>query len=462
MDESRLDPNDGSNSMLTRRKIIKATGAAAALAAAGRIWTPSAAASGRGPTPTGFRLLNQEGPPPADIKATLTTFNYGDATEQKLYKDAIDRFKQKYPNVTVKDNYTPFTLWSEYANKLTTQLAGGQIPDLIHVAIEGTRLVVSKGLMEPLDDLIAADADMQTLMANEYPQPLKDAFTVDGKLYQIPVEWNNMVIYYNTKKFADAGLQPPQPTWTWDDFLNAAKALTSGDGGNKVYGFGVPFFTFGLVPWFLTNSTYPLTDDWSDSNLNDPKVLESVTFINDLINTHKVSPKVQGTNNDQLFPAGKIAMGGWGRWPLNAFEDAKFQDFDIQYWPQKTAATSIHGIGGWGICPQSENKALAWELVKTFTDQQVEKDIVDLYTSIPAMKSAAETPEMLSKPANAKIYYESLNDSKPVPAPANFSDFESILIRHLGEIFAGSTSPEDGLAKAHTELQAAMAKLKTS
>jgi multiple sugar transport system substrate-binding protein len=268
-----------------------------------------------------------------------------------------------------------------------------------------------------------------------------------------------MVIYYNTKKFADAGLQPPQLGWTWDDFLNAATALTSGEGGSKQYGFGVPFFTFGLVPWFLTNGTYPLTDDWSDSNLNDPKALEAVTFINDLINTHKVAPKVQGTNNDQLFPAGKIAMGGWGRWPIPGFRQAKFEDYDIQYWPQKTAATSIHGIGGWGISPQSENKALAWELVKTFTDKQIETDIVNGGLSIPAMKSVAETPEFLSSPPNAKIFYESLNDTKPVPSPANFNEFEGIFIRHLGEIFAGSTSPEDGLAKAHTELHDAMMKL---
>jgi multiple sugar transport system substrate-binding protein len=401
-------------------------------------------------------------PPPADTKATLSTFNYGGEAEQKIYADAVGRFKQRYPNVNVKDNYVPVNLWSDYANKLTTQIAGGQVPDLIHVAIEGTRLVVSKGLLDPLDDYIAADADMQALLANEMAQPLKDAFTVDGKLYQIPVEWNNMVIFYNTKLFADAGLQPPVPEWTWDDFLNAAKALTKGSGGDKVYGFGVPFYTFGLVPWFLTNSTYPLTDDWSDSNLNDPKVLETVTFIHDLIRVHEVAPSVEGTDNAQLFPAGKLAMTGFGRWPLPGFIAADFKDFDIQYWPRKTAATSIHGIGGWGISPKSENKDLAWELIKEFTNKQVNDDFVKAGASIPALRSSAESPEFLAFPPNAKIYYESLNDTKPVPSPANFNEFEEIFLRHLGEIFSDSTdSPQDGLNAAHEELSAAMAKLKS-
>jgi multiple sugar transport system substrate-binding protein len=451
MDESRLAPHDVASGKVTRRRFVKSTGAAGLLVAAGGSLRPTAGAA---------RALE---PPPADTKATLTTFNYGDAAYQKIYADAIDRFKQRYPNVTVKDNYTEFNLWSEYANKLTTQVAGGQVPDLIHVAIEGTRLVVSKGLMEPLDDYIAGDAEMQALLANEMAQPLKDAFTVDGKLYEIPVEWNNMVIFYNTKLFAEAGLQPPVAEWTWDDFLNAAKALTKGSGGDKVYGFGIPFFTFGLVPWFLSNSTYPLTDDWSDSNLNDPKVLETVTFINDLIHTHEVSPtpEVGSPQDQQLFAAGKLAMAGWGRWPLPTFIGNEFKDFDIQYWPRKTAGTTIHGIGGWGINPKSENKALAWELIKDVTSKQVNDEIVKAGVSIPAFRSSAETPEFLSFPPNAKIYYESLNDTKPVPSPANFSEFESIFIRHLQEIFTGSTSPQDGLNAAHEELSAAMAQLKS-
>jgi multiple sugar transport system substrate-binding protein len=463
MDESRLTPHDVESGTLTRRKFVKRTGAAGLLVAAGGAFAPSARASGRGAAVRSVtRSAPRLEPPPADTKARLTTFNYGDAAYQKIYADAIGRFNQRYPNVTVKDNYTSFNLWSEYADKLTTQVAGGQTPDLIHVAIEGTRLVVAKGLMEPLDDYIAADADMQNLLNTEMAQPLKDAFTVDGKLYQIPVEWNNMVIFYNTKLFADAGLTPPVAEWTWDDFLNAAKALTKGSGGDKVYGFGIPFFTFGLVPWFLTNSTYPLTDDWSDSNLNDPKVLETVTFLHDLIHVHEVSPVVEVSNiNDQLFPAGKLAMSGWGRWPLPGFIGAEFKDFDIQYWPRKTAATSIHGIGGWGISPKSENKALAWELVKEVTTRQVNDDIVKAGVSIPAIRSSAETPEFLSFPPNAKIYYESLNDTKPVPSPANFSEFESIFIRHLQEILTGATSPADGLAAAHDELSAAMAKLKS-
>ncbi|MGH2533383.1 MAG: ABC transporter substrate-binding protein [Thermomicrobiales bacterium] len=444
----RPAPMDLEQGTITRRHLVTSAGAAGLLAAVGgRRGIMGAAAQGESPA--------------ADTEAELSTFNYGGEVEQRIYAEAIARFNERYPNVRVNDNFTPVEGWSDYANKLTTQIAGGRAPDLIHVAIEGTRLLIDKELLEPLNELVAADAEMQARLDEEMAQPLKDAFTVDGQLYQIPIEWNNMVIYYNPKLFAEAGLDPPAAEWTWDDFLAAARALTTGEGGDKVYGFGIPFFTFGLVPWFLTNGTYPLTEDWTASNLNDPTVLETVTFIHDLIHVHGVAPSVEGTDTGQLFSAGKLAMSGWGRWPVSGFLAAEFTDFDVQYWPRKTAATSIHGIGGWGISPSSENKALAWELIREFTNLDTNTALANAGASIPALRSAAETPEFLAIPANAAIFYESLNDTKPVPSPPNFNEFESIFMRHMGEIMSGGASPEDGLKAAHEELSAAMEKLQS-
>jgi len=37
----------------------------------------------------------------------------------------------------------------------------------------------------------------------------------------------------------------------------------------------------------------PSYADWSDSNLNGPQVLESVTFVHDLVHVHQVSPDVE-------------------------------------------------------------------------------------------------------------------------------------------------------------------------
>lgn len=421
--------------------LLLAHGAGSALAAPGIVSRPDA-----------FRAA----PPPADTKADLTVAAFGGAEDNKLFGAAIDRFKQKYPNVSVKLNISAVASWGDYANKLTTQIAGGKVPDVIEIAIEGTRLLVSKNLMEPLDTYTTGDADWQTLSA-DMAKPLLDGLSVDGKLYLVPENWNNMVIYHNTKLFADAKLEPPKADWTWDDFLSAAKELTHGTGKDKVYGFGVPFGgIFLMMPWWLTNGTYPLSADLTKSNLSDPKIVEAVTFVHDLINVHKVAPSVQGTDTGQLFASGKVAMSGWGRWIMAFLNSSKMTTFDIQYWPRKTAATTVFGVGGFGMSTNSKNKALTWELIKALSSKQVAEDVVTAGSSIPALESVAKETAFLKTPPNAKIFYDSLQDTRPVPNPNNFSQFEQIVIRHLSEIFSGNKSPEDGMKAADKELVTAM------
>ena len=132
---------DGTRRTPSRRdflKLVGTTGAVALLAACGGGAPAAPAASGGAAAPA------------ADTTATLTIFDFGGDADKKIYADAHARFKQKYPNVTINDNFTPVTTWSEYSNKITTQVAGGQSPDIINIAIEGARLLVKKGLLQPL------------------------------------------------------------------------------------------------------------------------------------------------------------------------------------------------------------------------------------------------------------------------------------------------------------------------
>ena len=137
-------------------------------------------------------------------------FDFGSAKTQRIYKDAIARFNQRYPNVRVKEEYQPFpNSWSQYINGLRTRVASGLETDVIALAIEGVRLTVRDGLMLPLDELIASDAEAKALLADTAPA-LTDALKVNGKTYYLTREFNNMCIHYNTKLFADAGVEPPK------------------------------------------------------------------------------------------------------------------------------------------------------------------------------------------------------------------------------------------------------------
>ena len=433
-------------------RLASMAGAGAALAACAP--APAAAPTAQKPAEGASK-----GALAADTKATLNIFNFGGENDKKIYDEAYARFNKRFPNVTINDNFTPVTTWSEYSNKITTQVAGGKAPDIIHIAIEGMRLLVSKDLLLPVDDLLNADPAGKDLIDDIAPQ-LTDPMKVGGKFYVVPDSWNNMVIHYNTKLFEKAKIDPPKADWTWDDFLATAKKLTQGEGDSKVWGFGIPYFNFGMTPWWLTNGTYQLSDDWTQSNLNDPKMLEAVTFVHDLVQVHKVSPDVKGTDNGALFPAGRMAMSGWGHWPIQGFLKANFKDFAVQYWPRKAKATTVIGIGGFGIFKGSQNKEVAWEVIKELVGRETLQASADAGVAIPARRSVAESKSFLAFPPNSEIFYGCLKDAKPVASPANFNELETIFMRHMDEIMTNAVTPEAGLKAAHDELSAAMAKLK--
>ncbi len=327
---------------------------------------------------------------PTEVEATITIFDFGGDADKQVYADAHERFNEVYPNVEIVDNFTPVSTWSEYSNKIVTQVAGGQAPDIINIAIEGAKLLISKNLLISLDDIMAGDPGSSELMDDVHPE-LIAPFIVDGKTWLIPHSWNNMVIYYNTKIFEEAGLEPPKADWTWDDFLDTAKTLTTGSGDNKVFGFAIPYFNFGLHGWWLTNDTYQLNEEWTESNLDDPKMTEAVQFVHDLVHVHGVSPAVEGTDNNNLFVSGRVAMGGWGHWPIQGFYANDFNDFDVVYWPQNKAQKTVFGVGGWGISPETPHAELSWELIKELTSQETIQATADVGVAIPARRSVAES-----------------------------------------------------------------------
>jgi multiple sugar transport system substrate-binding protein len=390
----------------------------------------------------------------------LVLFDFGDANDKQVRDATIARFNKSYPNVKVTDQFTPITSWPDYIDKLVTQVASGKTPDLIHIATEGAQLSIQKKLIIPLDEFTSSGAG-KDLLTDIDPVLLK-GFTVEEKLYLVPEAWNNMMIYYNTKVFKEAGIPRPTDDWTWDDFLAIAKRLTSGEGSSKRFGFGIPYFNFGLTPFWYSNGTSVLKDDLKESNLSDPRFLEAVKFINGLVHESGVSPDPANTDPNavfQLFAAGRIAMTGGGHWPMQFFKANQFNDYDVVPWPRNKAQKTVFGAAGWGISSRTKQKVLAWEMIKELAATESERQAAGLGVAIPARSSVAESADFLAQPEHAGLFYKSLNYAAPVQAPVNYADVERILMRHLGQVMADEVTPEDGLKAADQELTEAMKSL---
>jgi ABC-type glycerol-3-phosphate transport system substrate-binding protein len=255
------------------------------------------------------------------------------------------------------------------------------------------------------------------------------------------------------------GVRPPAKEWTKDDFLKLAQQLTkrSPSGEAEVFGFGfaVQYFS-GTMPWMFANGTNLLSDDWTKSNLKDPRVHEVLQFMQDLVWKYKVSPKPPASHADiySLMAAGKVAMAGGGRWPVLQMTKAGFSDFDIQYFPKWKEQVTEYGLGGFVILKSTKYPQESWKWLKFLTTKRALEIMTQVGQAIPSRRSVASSPVMFElPPKNAKIFYESIEgaNAKAVPSPATYNRIESTWRRYLGRVLANEMAPAAALQEADKE-----------
>ncbi len=385
----------------------------------------------------------------------------GSAADIKVWQDLADMFHEQHPDINVEILAVPGATWGEYFDKIITMVAGGDPPDMARIAIEGAQLSITKNLIIPIDEYIERDSkELEEFFSDVHPA-LIEPFKYEGKTYMLPIEWNNMVIHYNTKMFEKYGIEHPPADWTKDDFLEIAQKLThdfDGDGKIDQFGFeNLCQYFAGAMPWIFNAGSTFLTKDWKKPLVNEPECVDAVEFMRDLTWKYNVSPPAP-RQQDPLyahFSSGQIAMMGGGRWPVLQFVNAGMYDFDIQLWPKWRDQVTEFGVGGVGILRQSKHPDQAWEFVKFTTSKESMVYWTELGWCIPARRSIAYSEAMYKlPPPHAEIFYDSLDiNARPVPSPPKYNEVENVFLRYLSEVLANEKDPQEAMNQCQAELE---------
>jgi len=407
----------------------------------------------------GFGAASLCAAPSSDVTATLALYQRTNQQKLAITEAALERFKTRYPNVTVKTQWLPLGTWGDYISSFLNQVASGDVPDVYGVAIEGYSSIAQKDLVMPLDDLIAKDETAKSLVADIEPNMLRgSAFGTGGKLCFFPAAWNNIAMFYNKDLFDAAGVAYPKEGWTWEDFRETAKALTKRDASGKVeqYGYFVPGFNFGLAPWLLTNDTDKLKNNWTESNVTDPKFKESMQFLHDLIYVDGSAPAFEVGVGDAQFVARQVAMFSAGHWPIPSIMESGLKNIGVVAMPQNKAPNTVFGTDGYGITKASKHPELAWELVKELTGSESQQMYAETMRTIPIMRSAATSAKYTSFPDGAEMFYASAKTAIPIASPPNFAQVEEIFMRNVGLYLTGNVEVDEMIGSLDSELSRAM------
>ncbi|WP_311243536.1 extracellular solute-binding protein [Microbacterium sp. WCS2018Hpa-23] len=149
--------------------------------------------------------------PDAPVTLTLSGWSIDTTPE---FQTLADAFTKDHPNVKIElKEYDA----AEYNTLVTADLAAGSGPDIItQKEVKYVTTFQEGGQLLDVSDVALPDGISGA-----------DSYEVDGAAYAVPYRQDSWVLFYNKALFAAAGVAEPDGSWTWEDYADAAEALTT-------------------------------------------------------------------------------------------------------------------------------------------------------------------------------------------------------------------------------------------
>ncbi|OBJ73625.1 sugar ABC transporter substrate-binding protein [Mycobacterium sp. 1274756.6] len=382
----------------------------------------------------------------------LTFFFAANPEEADARGHIVDAFRRAHPDIAVR------TVLSgpNPMQQVSIFCAGGVCPDVMMAWEFSYAGLADRGVLADLNGFLRADPDFATRLRNDSIDRLYETFTFDGGQYALPEQWSGNFLFYNPALFAEAGVPPPPSRWdrpwSFDEFLDTARALTKRDRSGRVtqWGFVDTWVASYSAALFGMNNGAP----WSVPRMNpthlnfdDEAFLAGVQFYADLSNRHGVAPAasdVQSMSTMDLFSAGRAAMALGGHWRYQTFARAERLAFDVTVLPTgpdaRRAGSNI-GTTGLAIAADSTRKQQAWEFVKFVAGPAGQNLIAESGLFVPVLPSAIGSRGFADAHpgiANLAVLTGGPAHSQGMPVTPAWEKVNALINRAFGPVLRGA------------------------
>ncbi len=250
----------------------------------------------------------------------------------------IELFEQKNPGVKITPEYSGF---DGYLDKLNTQIAAGNAPDLIQMG-GNIKEYVDKNALLDLQPYVGSIINL-----DDFNQSLVRTGMFDGKLYGVPLGVSSFGLLYNADMFNKAGVPLPSPDWTYEDLKNTIIQISQnlGEGFYGSYDLSSDSSTLGS---FLGSIGKELYRD-GERRFDREDLISWFTYWDELRKAGAiVPPDMQVANpptavDKSLVVQGKVAIQSIGASQIYGFQELTNDQLGIALYP--------HGPSGSGMVP---------------------------------------------------------------------------------------------------------------
>jgi multiple sugar transport system substrate-binding protein len=381
--------------------------------------------------------------------------NWG-AVEGTPLQTAIDRY--------IEEKGTAINVWpvpTRYEDKMRTLLAAGTTPDIMRVNDDYVRGYAAKDQLVDLTPYLEEygyNPDDFYPFIYQFPQ-------FDGGYWAWALGNQPRLIFYNIDMFEEAGvdLPPsewnPDEGWTWDDFLETAKALTQGE---EQFGALVFHDTGYEQTWAMNNGSPGIySEDGLKFTLADPEGIEAIQWVADLTCVHGVQPEpglLNQLEGPQLFISGRVGMIFTGTTTATAFRQ-EITDFnwDVAPPPMRVNRYTEGSLIVFCLPTSAASPDAGWDLLDYMTNQEMGELFVETRYFMPIRRSASETIQADDQPPqNVNLFVAGNEYHRSVNFAENTERARFIYRPQLDLVYSCTDSAESVLTTLRPEVQAAL------
>lgn len=208
-----------------------------------------------------------------------------------------------------------------------------------------------------------------------------------NKVYAIPRDISNLVIFYNKDIFDKNNVPYPKQNWTFKEFLQTGQKLTHTP---DVFGISFEEEPLFFLPYLTSEG-----GGFEENKFNSETSKQALAFYSDLRNKYHIAPRKEeaaSATMAQMFLQGKLAMHLSGRWLVPKYrQEAKF-DWDITEFPHGKKGSIVPlDSSGWAIAKSSKHKQEAIKLIQYLSSSESSIEFTKSGLIVPARIDVAES-----------------------------------------------------------------------
>jgi multiple sugar transport system substrate-binding protein len=314
------------------------------------------------------RLTCSTNPGETRVEIILLDSSYLNWAE--LNRRRIRAFEEQHPDIRVR------MVTESSPEKILTMIAGGITPDVFMLATEDIPDYGRRGVISDVDRFMREDPEFDV---GEYFKEIVDAMRYRGKLYGLPDNLSPVLLFYNKDVFDRFGVEYPDGTWRWEEFLEACKKLTKdtdGDGRTDQYAFVSSWWRNRWPMYIWQNGGRVFTPERDRCLMDQPEAIEAIRWYYELTSKHHVAPavgaqleNVAAQDASEWFKAGRVAMLAESRYAMARLRETPDLRWDVAPLPNQKQRATTFVAGGWAISATSKHPLAAWKLVKFLTGE---------------------------------------------------------------------------------------------